>query len=553
MKTIEDVRNFAFSPAAKSTELILGVSLWVATVCNYPLWEKIYRLDSRLDFGFVFAFMLAITGISISTLSLLAWGKLLRPALSSFVLMAATGGYFMHAYGIVIDSSMITNVLQTDTREAADLMNLEMIATLLALTVPAMWFIWRKEKPRLSPGKTLIQNSILFISGLFLSIISLMLAFQTFASTMRNHKEVRYLINPFNSIYAVGKIAAEPLKKNNSLQVKIGEDAELGKNFGKYAAPVLILILGETARSDHFGLNGYVRESTPLLSKRDDLISFTNAWSCGTSTAESLPCMFSHLKREDFLDRRDNYENLLDIIQRAGLKSIWVDNQSGCKGICDRITSVKQETYKDNKNCGEEECFDVVMLEELQGRIDALSKDSPGKGVVVILHQMGSHGPAYFKRSFGERKRYFPECNTSALQSCTRDEVTNAYDNSIIETDYFISKTIDWINEIYPERPTAMMYVSDHGESLGEKNIYLHGLPYAFAPDAQKKIPWIVWLSESFKDMNLIESNCLGQMNNNIFISHDNYFHTALGLANVKSKLYSSNLDIFEKCRLSRD
>ena len=392
-----------------------------------------------------------------------------------------------------------------------------------------------------------------FAGGLLLSILSLMLVFQAFASTMRNHKDVRYLINPFNSVYALGKLSAEPFKRNNNFLVKIGEDAKVIKSKINQDVPIFVLIVGETARADHFGLNGYLRETTPLLSKRDDIITFVNAWSCGKSTAESLPCMFSHLEKDEFFDRNVEYENLLDITQRAGFLTIWIDNQSGCKGVCSRITSEKQEKYEDNDNCGKEGCFDVVMLEKLQLRIDELSKNPQSKGVVVILHQMGSHGPAYFKRSSDQSKRYFPECNTSALQSCDRDEIVNAYDNSIIETDFFIAKTIDWIFEHYPERPAAMMYVSDHGESLGEKNMYLHGLSYAFAPDAQKEIPWIVWFSESLKKVNFIENNCSKLISKDAWLSHDNYFHTVLGLVGLKTDLYNSKLDVFGKCHSSRE
>jgi lipid A ethanolaminephosphotransferase len=103
--------------------------------------------------------------------------------------------------------------------------------------------------------------------------------------------------------------------------------------------PLLLLVLGETARSGNFSLNGYGRPTNPLLAK-EDVASQRNAWSCGTSTAASLPCMFSNFGREAYDSRPANYEGLLDVLQRAGLAVLWIDNQSGCKGACDRMPNV---------------------------------------------------------------------------------------------------------------------------------------------------------------------------------------------------------------------
>lgn len=549
MKSIYNNFSLSFLPKVKSAKLIVGTGLWVAVVCNFPLWKRIYNLEEKLDIPFILAFALLIAGLSIALLSILAWGKILKPVLSIFVLAAAAGAYFMNAYGVVIDKNMLTNVLQTDTREAADLINIQMLFIVMALSAPAIWFIWRNERSHLSFSQMIFRNSGMFALGLIVAVASLMLVFQTFSSIMRNHKDVRYLINPLNSIYALAKITVDPLKKTNTELVEIGEDANVVDNIGGMDLPILVLVVGETARADHFQFNGYERETSPYLSKREDIISYSNAWACGTSTAESLPCMFSHLKKEEFFDRDNNYENLLDVLQRAGLNTIWIDNQSGCKGVCARIDTINQMVSKENPSCYVDGCFDVAMLEGLQSKIEKLSINKNSNGVVVVLHQMGSHGPAYFKRSSSERKKYFPECSTSALQSCSKSEVVNAYDNSIIETDYFVSKTIDWLTSNYPRRSTAMMYVSDHGESLGENNIYLHGLPYAFAPDAQKMIPWIVWFSSSFKNSGPFKEECIEKLDGKEKITHDNYFHTVLGLLNVSTSLYSSDLDVFGKCR----
>ena len=529
----------------QSERMILWASIWIAVLSNFYLWMRISDINENSNLYFIISFIFILVGLNIASISLLAWGWLLKPIISIYVVSAAVCAYFMKAYGIVIDSNMITNTLQTDFREASDLINTQMIAVILMLSVPPLWFLWRIKLHKPPLGRLVIQRLVMIFLGVLLSVTSLFLSFQTFSSVMRNHKDIRYLINPYNSGYAVFKKIGDSLKTESKGLVQIGE----GSYVDSEKDPLLILIVGETARSDHLGINGYSRDTTPLLSTRNDILSFKNAWSCGTSTAESLPCMFSHLGRDDFFDRQESYENLLDVLKKADLNVVWIDNQSGCKGVCARVTTEVQKVIKDDVNCYDDGCFDVVVLDELRNKIESSQKNKNSKGTVVLIHQMGSHGPAYYKRSSSNRKSFLPECKSSALQTCSRDQVVNAYDNSIRETDYFISNTIDWIKETYPDRSTAMMYVSDHGESLGEKNIYLHGLPYAFAPDAQKKIPWIVWFSENFKRDNLSKEGCSSLIDVGSRINHDNYFHSVLGLLKVNSSLYNSDLDIFRMCR----
>lgn len=545
MKTLNKISEFLRSSGMQSTRMIIGVSIWIAIFSNYYLWLKISKLGEESNISLIISFVFILIGVNIFSISVLGWGWLLRPIASIFVVGAASGAYFMQAYGIVIDSNMITNVLQTDFNEASDLINLQMIFVILLLSLPPLWFIWRRNFSKSTFGKLILQRLMLALLGISIAVVSLIVSFQAFSSTMRNHKEIRYLINPYNGIYAVFKKIDDSQKRKSKDLVKIGEGAYIEGTID----PIVFLVVGETARSDHLGLNGYLRDTTPLLSSRKDILSFKNAWACGTSTAESLPCMFSHLSREEFFDRSENYENLLDVLKRAGLDVLWVDNQSGCKGVCARIPASNQEIIEGNINCRDDGCFDAAVLNNLQKKIEDLPKPGKAKGTVILVHQMGSHGPAYYKRSSSDRKAYFPECDSSALQTCSRDQVVNAYDNSIRETDYFISNAIDWIKETYPDRPTAMMYVSDHGESLGENNIYLHGLPYSLAPDAQKRIPWIAWFSESFKREKFDENGCAALLDVDAKISHDNYFHSVLGMMNVKSEIYNRDLDIFKKCR----
>ena len=310
---------------------------------------------------------------------------------------------------------------------------------------------------------------------------------------------------------------------------------------------MLLLVLGETARMGNFGINGYARPTTPELAKLP-VISWRNAWSCGTNTAASVPCMFSHLGRDGYVGRKANHENLLDVAQRAGLAVLWLDNQSGCKGVCARTPNVQTSALKDPQLCSSGECWDPIMLTDLDTRIAALPAERRARGVLLVMHQMGSHGPAYYKRVPPAYKRFMPECATNALQDCSREQLVNAFDNTIAYTDHFLAQTIAWLQAHETSHDTAMVYVSDHGESLGENNLYLHGLPYAIAPDVQKRVPWITWLSPGFAQRQRLDAACLTSRAE-VEISHDHYFHSVLGLLDVQTGAYQRPLDAYAACR----
>ena len=331
----------------------------------------------------------------------------------------------------------------------------------------------------------------------------------------------------------------------------VGRAAQLGASYaGQSKPPLLVLVLGETGRAGNFGINGYERDTTPLLAARPDLISAGNAWACGTSTAASVPCMFSHLGRNGYEARRANFEGLMDVLQHAGLAVLWVDNQSGCKGTCDRIPNANTSAQKDPELCPTgSDCLDNIMLKGLDQRLADLPAEQRQRGTVVVLHQMGSHGPAYSKRSAPERKKFLPECTSNALQECDRQQVVNAYDNSIVETDHFLDSVLNWLGKQSNQAQPAMIYVADHGESLGENNIYLHGLPYSIAPDVQKHVPWITWLSPAMQSRTGTATPCLQKELAQQRITHDNYFHSVLGLMDVKTGAYQPELDIFSACR----
>ena len=303
----------------------------------------------------------------------------------------------------------------------------------------------------------------------------------------------------------------------------------------------MIFVVGETARSDHFSLNGYKRKTNPLLEK-EDVISFKNLYSCGTSTAYSIPCIFSFYDRDEFsFNKAKSVYNILDILNNTKkIEILWRDNNSNSKGVALRVRYEDFKTPKNNPICKEGECRDEGMLSGL----DRFIKEHPNKDILIILHQIGSHGPAYYKRYPKEFEKFTPVCKTNELQKCSKEEIVNAYDNTILYTDYFLAKVINFLKKYENKNyESAMIYVSDHGESLGESGIYLHGLPYFIAPKAQKNVASIIWLSESIKkDINYSAvKNKINQP-----LSHDSIFHTLLGLFEVQTKLYKKEEDILK-------
>jgi lipid A ethanolaminephosphotransferase len=528
---------------------LLG-SLWLASIGNYALWQQVHQLPEVTGLrGLAFAvgFGAIITAALMVILSILNWRGFIRPVLTVFFLSAASGAYFMVSYGIVIDSTMITNVVQTDTKEALDLLNWRMLISLLVLGILPCWVLWKTPLQSLRLGQQAMSNMLTALTSVVILVAALLAIFQDFSSIMRNHTQLRYLVNPLNSYYAIGMVAAKPFQRDNKTLLPIGRDARLATPNAQDKPPLLLLVLGETARMGNFGVNGYERETTPSLAK-ENIISLKGVMSCGTSTATSVPCMFSHLGKEEFEARKNNYESLIDVLNHAGLAVLWIDNQSGCKGVCERVPQALTKELKHPTLCKDGECFDEIMLHQLDERIQALPAERRAKGVVVIMHQMGSHGPAYYKRVPEQFKKFQPECKSNALQECTREQVVNSFDNTILYTDHFLGQAIQWLKKSEATAAPAMLYVSDHGESLGENNLYLHGLPYRVAPDFQKRVPWITWWSPRFEKQLGLSRTCL-QNKAQTPLTHDNYFHSVLGLMNVSSDIYRTELDVHADCR----
>lgn len=531
------------------------VSLWVATVGNWPLWAKLLMLDQPLAQrgGLALALCLMVVGGMAALLSLLYWPRLFRPLVSVLLLVTAFNSHFMWQFGAVIDSTMLANVIHTDAHEVRDLISWRLVASVVLIAGPAIWWIWRLPLAARPVMIRLWRNVVGVALGLGLVVGSALAGYQGLSSLMRNQKDVRYMVSPLNSVYAAGVLLGQQVPRQVRALQPVGEDAHLGEPYAtQQRGPLLMLVVGETARAQNWQLNGYARPTTPRLAQRlaeGDLVNFSNVSSCGTNTQVSVPCMFSPLTRDQGGNQMPEHENLLDVLQRAGLAVLWVDNQSGCKGVCDRVPNADTRTLQLPGLCGEGECADTAMLDGLDARIEALDPVRRAKGVVLVMHQMGSHGPAYFKRRPADLKPFQPECASATLSDCGADQLLNAYDNTLVQTDAFLDQSLTWL-QARAERgvnDTGLIYMSDHGESLGENGLYLHGVPYALAPEQQTRVPMVSWMSPGLQTRKGIATECLRKRAAEP-VSHDNLFHTVLGLMDVKTQVYEPTLDAFKPC-----
>ena len=515
-------------------KIIIAVSLFLILADNVTFFRHVLEFYplSRENVPFLASLVLVCAGLLVTVLSLCCLPYTSKPVLITLLLLTSLTSYFMDSYNTVIDPSMIKSIINTDTDEVLDLLNLKL----------ALYFIFLGVVPALAVYRVRIHYRPLW-RELFtrLATVCIILAAATLAimnygdfysSFIREHKPLRYYSNPAYYLYSAAKYAGKHYAVRTHALTPLGLDAAMPADAHNR---LVIFVVGEAARSDRFSLNGYRRLTNPLL-QQDGAVSFTNFWSCGTSTAVSVPCMFSaYGRRQISSDRARSSENLLDLLHHAGVSVLWLDNNSSSKGVADRVAYRSYRGRDANAVC-DIECRDEGMLVDLQDYINR----HKGGDIFIVLHQMGNHGPDYYKRYPQRFRKYNPVCRSNLLEECSRREINNAYDNAILYTDYFLDRVIGLLKHNSDAFETAMFYVSDHGESLGEHGIYLHGLPYILAPEAQLHVAAIMWIGATFKDL---DNRAIARVRARRY-SHDNIFHTVLGLLGISASVYDGGMDI---------
>lgn len=526
-----------------SRRLIILAALYFLTVLNLNFWKFMFQtveLTSSGDFLFAVSLPLFLFGGLTAAFSLLVWPYLAKPALIGLTLLSSATGYAMLNYGIHIDIFMIRNVFETTWREATDLVTPGWLAFVGVFgLLPSMWLA--RVKIEYQPGGRELRSRLILTGLALAAVVGLVaLNYEHYSSFRRQHRYVTRFINPSNIIYGTVKYAKQLVLTQRNFVL-------IDDQVGRLAAPdpeptVFILIAGETARAMNFSLNGYPRPTNPRLTGRD-IISFGDVTAAGTSTNVALPSMFSDLPRARVdIEAAGFRENLLNLLEKAGYGVLWRENDEGCKNICDRVPTENMTSLNNPRFCDGRYCYDQVLIDDLEEYLRTVTKDT-----FIVLHTMGSHGPTYYLRYTDEFRAFEPTCDTSDIRSCSSEALVNTYDNTIVYTDHIISETIDILKK-FPGYKTGLLYVSDHGESLGENGIYLHAAPYDRAPAEQLKVPMILWLSEMMQVQDGIDYDCLKESRDRP-LSHDHLFHSILGLMNVSSHTYQPELDLFRPCR----
>jgi len=467
--------------------------------------------------------LLSETFVLLTLLALIS-DRLLKPFCMLMAMGNAVAVYFVVTYHVVLDETMMGNVLNTDFAESSEYLHATLVVYVLALGVLPSWLLSR-VRIRPTPRSRL---AALGVACLLITALWCLMASRSWLWFDANSKKLGGMIMPWSYIINTERYLWPRL---------MAPDVEAplpAATFSSSEKTVVILVIGEAARAKNFQLYGYDRPTNPLLSKAR-VVALKNATACATYTTAAVRCILSNGDTGSPFSKA--YEPLPSYLQRSGVDVIWRTRNWG-------EPAIRVQTYQKASDlladCAGTRCaYDELLLSGLEERIKASSKQR----VFAVLHQSGSHGPAYYTKYPREFEYFKPVCSSVELGKCTHDELVNAYDNTILYEDYFLSRVIGVLNRL---RDTAalLIYVSDHGESLGENGMYLHGIPYAMAPDVQKDVPLIVWMSDEFVRWKAVRIDRLESQRAH---SQRDIFHTVMGAFSMRSDAYLAGYDVFSE------
>jgi lipid A ethanolaminephosphotransferase len=490
---------------------------------------------------FLITLPLYLFSIFFSLFSILTIKYIEKPCLILLMWLSAILSYGYVYHGVVFDdfSPMMGTIEQTNWKELSPFLTPSFMLWILLLGVaPSIWIFkvniihahWKKE--------TLIKLCSILLYPLFYIVIiwPFMAIFRPIVHLSGLSARAPYQIIPNNFVENSYKYYQQKLSSKLPYAY-IGLDAKRPSRTLNKKNKLLVIVIGEAARGMNFSLNGYPRETNPYTA-RQEVISFTQVTSCGTATRVSVPCIFSNLPYTQFSNLKANHQdNLLDLLKRVNLNLFWFDNNGagGCQGVCKNIDSI-------NTNG-----LDGELIPKLAAKITQFK----GRDTLIVVHLQGSHGPSYYAKYPKEFRKYTPDCRKNELRSCNAKSLLNAYDNSLIYTDFVLSEMIKVLKTQSSLWDSALIYTSDHGESIGEKGLYGHCAPYRLAPIEQIHVPLIVWLSPELIQEGKISLQSLQHKAKYQRFSHDVLFHSVLGVLNISTKAYDKRLDLFQSCRAS--
>ncbi|MCL1095181.1 phosphoethanolamine transferase [Shewanella kaireitica] len=531
-----------------SNQFTVILALYYVCVFNIPFFQIVKQgVEKQADVNLVFIATIPLFLIfALSFIfSIFSFKYLAKPFFILLTLMSSSVFFAALQYGVVFDYGMIENTFETNSAEAVTYLNWASVLNFVVTGVVPAVLIFKANIEFKPLVKELLYKFVLMAAMLIGIGIIAIFYYQNYVSFGRNNDIIKRHIIP---TYFIGSTAKyintnylqEPIKYK-----QLGLDAKNTTDKQNDKPNLVVLVVGETAREMNYEYYGYGKP-TNTHTKGQGLLTFKDTHSCGTATAVSLPCMFSRMDRKHYESRQAKaQDNAIDVLNHAGIGLDWLDNDSGCKGVCRNIDNILIAHDSDPDLCNGQYCYDQVLLNTLDDRLSGISR----KDSLIVLHIIGSHGPTYYLRYPDEHRFFTPDCQRSDIQNCSDEELVNTYDNTILYTDYIVSQVVKKLQAKNEEFDTAMLYISDHGESLGESGMYLHGAPYAFAPEEQTKVPFLGWFSAGFAKQNKLDLSCLAKEAEQGGYSHDNLFDSLLGLMNVSTEVYQQEKDIFSSCR----
>ncbi|RYE76086.1 MAG: phosphoethanolamine transferase, partial [Oxalobacteraceae bacterium] len=459
--------------------------------------------------------------------------------------MASLGYFFI--YQQEFSQSVIFIMFESNISEAGEYMTQYfawwMVPAFLAHTLFA-YFLWTRLRPVYLPrGRAFVAATAIVVAVVGYPLVKQTMRTGSFAGGFEKFETRIEPAVPWQMAVAYHRYL-DTLAEMQGMLHSANQIPPLHNltDAGANQPSTLVLVIGESTNRQRMSLYGYPRKTTPELAA-SDVINFPHVTACGTNTEVSLPCMFSPYGRRHYDEKQiRRHESVLHVMEHAGIKTLWRDNQSGCKGVCDGLEVQRPEEQPEPRLCKGNHCLDEILLSGLESALQRNPRD-----LVIVLHQLGNHGPAYSQRYPDAFRRFMPTCDEPDLGKCSREQIVNSYDNALLYTDHFLAQALQRL-QVQGTHEAALIYVSDHGESLGENGVYLHGLPYAIAPREQTEVPMLLWLSPGFAGASGIDAACLRARAAQP-ASHDYLFHTMLGLMQVQTAAYDGAFDLLDGCR----
>jgi len=515
-----------FNHSISLSKFIIIISLVNMALYHLPLYAfaverlNIYSFNGILTFFAVLVSIFVVTSVLLYLFAIIS-ARFLKIFTIFMVLGNSIALYFIVSYHVILDKSMMGNVFNTNTVEATSYYHPKIFFYIFFLGIVPAWIISKLDIQKSKRIHLALHASVIFVAGALIMYLNA----TTWLWLDKYSKKLGGMAMPWS--YTINAVRYQIKELKKSKKQELLPPAKFADN----DKMLVLLVIGESARAKNFSLYGYERKTNPKLEKHH-LVALKNATSTTTYTTASIHSMLSYTGSGS-----DSYEPLPSYLQRQGVDVIWRSNNWG-------EPPIKVETYEKNGDlkplCKGSGCdYDEGLLTRLGQRIRASKKNK----IFIVLHTSGSHGPTYYKKYPKEFEIFKPVCKTVDLKECSNQELINAYDNTILYTDHFLAETIDLLKE-NAAMPTLFIYASDHGESLGEYGLYLHGTPYTIAPDVQKNIPFIVWGSESFMAKKGLRNTDLNQRDS---YNHKNIFHTIMGAFGISSSIYNKQLDILQK------